>query len=216
MAWLDNKNPGGKPLAQNETRLAADRLSRQDRVLRRLIREHGPCTLEPSRAYFNVLLEAVISQQLSTHAAKAIYNRMVVRFGNKPPCPSDVLAVREDELIAMGFSRSKVAYVRNVAGAFRTRRLGPARFARMSDDEVVGFLTSIRGIGEWSAHMFLIFALGRMDVLPLGDLGLRSAMAKNYRLEGEPPLDVLRRIADRWRPYRTIGTWYLWESYDNA
>jgi DNA-3-methyladenine glycosylase II len=94
--------------------------------------------------------------------------------------------------------------------------MGPKTFERMADVEVVDFLSSIKGIGEWSAHMFLIFALGRLDVFPVGDLGLRNAMANAYGLKRPPSIERLGRIGDRWRPYRTIGTWYLWESYDNG
>jgi 3-methyladenine DNA glycosylase/8-oxoguanine DNA glycosylase len=191
-------------------------LRKRDPVLSGLIDIHGPCTLVPSSPYFPVLVETVISQQLSTKAAKAIYRRLLGAVGRRVLRPIDVLRIADEILLEIGFSRSKTRYVKNAAEAFYARRMGPKTFGRMTDDEVIDYLSSIKGIGEWSSHMFLIFALGRMDVFPVGDLGLRNAMANAYRLRRPPSQERLERIGDQWRPYRTIGTWYLWESYDNG
>jgi DNA-3-methyladenine glycosylase II len=171
--------------------------------------------LEPHDTYFPVLVETVISQQLSTLAAKAIYKRLVATVGGRVPRPIDITNTSDEILLNIGFSKSKVRYIKNAADAFRSRRMGPKTFAAMSDDQVIECLTAIKGIGEWSAHMFLIFALGRLDVFPVGDLGLRNAMIRAYSPKRPPSLGWYQRIGDRWRPYRTIGTWYLWESYDN-
>jgi len=192
------------------------RLRDGDPVLAALIDRHGPCKLQTSAPYFPVMVETVISQQLSTKAARAIFGRLLLIVGRKAPRPADILDIPDDELRAIGFSRSKTRYVKNIAEAFHSQRMGPRTFALMSDGEIMSLLTSIKGIGEWSAHMFLIFALGRLDVFPVGDLGLRNAMARAYRLRRPPAPARLKRIGDRWRPYRTIGTWYLWESYDNG
>ena len=231
MAWLDddssNRNTGadarGKRPARDdnaEIRARIDgavaHLRSRDPVLCKLIDHHGPCTLVAQSNYFPVLVETVISQQLSTHAAKAIYLRLTGVVGRRAPRPVDILEIPDDKFLEIGFSRPKVRYVKNVAEVFRSRRMGPKSFGSMSDEEVTELLTSIKGIGQWSAHMFLIFALGRLDVFPVGDLGLRNAMARAYRLRIPPSLDRLQRIGDKWRPYRTIGTWYLWESYDNG
>ncbi len=231
MAWLDddssNRNTGadarGKrsardDSAENRARIdgAVAHLRSRDPVLCKLIDHHGPCTLVAQSNYFPVLVETVISQQLSTHAAKAIYLRLTGVVGRRAPRPVDILEIPDSKFLEIGFSRSKVRYVKNVAEVFRSRRMGPKSFGSMSDEEVTKLLTSIKGIGQWSAHMFLIFALGRLDVFPVGDLGLRNAMARAYRLRKPPSLDRLQRIGDKWRPYRTIGTWYLWESYDNG
>ena len=226
MAWLDEE-----PIQSGKRRRLPKDVSRQfrervdgaveqlregDSVLAGLIDRHGPCTLRPSTPYFPVMVETVISQQLSTKAAKAIYGRLIGIVGTSTPRPTDILNISDQMLLAIGFSRSKVRYVKNIAAVFLSRRMGPQTFARMSDDEIMLLLTSVKGIGEWSAHMFLIFALGRLDVFPVGDLGLRNAMASAYRLRRPPSRARLNRIGDRWRPYRTIGTWYLWESYDNG
>jgi DNA-3-methyladenine glycosylase II len=226
MAWLDEEMKRGdehrrrRPDASAEFRQRIDdavaRLRDSDPVLAALIDRHGPCMLRTSAPYFPVLVETVISQQLSTKAARAIFGRLLLVVGRKVPRPADILDIPDDELRAIGFSRSKARYVKNIAEAFRSRRMGPRTFAHMSDGEIMSLLTSIKGLGEWSAHMFLIFALGRLDVFPVGDLGLRNAMARAYRLRKPPTPARLKRIGDRWRPYRTIGTWYLWESYDNG
>jgi DNA-3-methyladenine glycosylase II len=231
MAWLDDdssnrstgadgrgKRPARDDNAELRARLdgAVTLLRSRDPVLCKLIDHYGPCTLVTQSNYFPVLVETVISQQLSTHAAKAIYLRLTGIAGRRVPRPVDILEIPDDRLMEIGFSRSKVRYVKNVAEVFRSRRMGPKSLGSMSDQEVAELLTSIKGIGEWSAHMFLIFALGRLDVFPVGDLGLRNAMASAYRLRKPLSLERLQRIGDKWRPYRTIGTWYLWESYDNG
>jgi DNA-3-methyladenine glycosylase II len=231
MAWLDEESADpstrraksrrirrvGSPAPQFEAQVASAtaRLRACDPVLAVLIDRYGPCTLRPQGSYFSVLVETVISQQLSTHAAKAIYGRLVGTIGRRAPRPADISRLPDETLLDIGFSRSKVRCIKSVAEAFRSRRMGPKTFAGMSDDEVMGHLTSIKGIGEWSAHMFLIFALGRLDVFPVGDLGLRNAIDKAYGASPPRSGAWYRGIGDGWRPFRTIGTWYLWESYDN-
>jgi DNA-3-methyladenine glycosylase II len=187
-----------------------------DPVLDELMDRHGPCTLKPSRPQFPVIVETVISQQLSTRAARAIYRRLVGFVGRRAPRAADIINTPDEALLSIGFSRSKTLYLKNAARAFRSRKYAPGALGRLPDDEVMSLLTEIKGIGEWSAHMFLIFALGRLDVFPVGDLGLRNAMSAAYRLRRPPSSRRLHQIADLWRPYRTIGTWYLWESYDNG
>jgi DNA-3-methyladenine glycosylase II len=219
MAWLDENTAGERkprPPGDSDLLAALAHLRAHDPVMADLIDKHGPCRLSPSTPYFPVVVETVISQQLSTHAAKAIYRRLVGLVGRKSPRPSDILAIPDRRFLDIGFSRSKTQYVKNAANLFGSRRLGPRTFARMSDAEVTELLTSVKGIGDWSAHMFLIFALGRLDVFPVGDLGLRNAMARAYRLRKPPAPARLERIGNRWRPYRTVGTLYMWASYDNG
>jgi DNA-3-methyladenine glycosylase II len=214
MAWLDtNTSLAGGSF---RTRIAeAERyLGSRDPVLSRLIDRHGPCTLRPQTPFFPVMVETVVSQQLSTKAARSIYHRLVDTVGRRFPRPVDIKRLSDDSLRAIGFSRSKTRYIKNVAELFGSRRAGPRTFDRMSDEQVMAMLTSVKGIGDWSAHMFLIFALGRLDVFPVGDLGLRKALVRTYGVR-KPTLARLEKIGDRWRPYRTVGTWYLWESYDN-
>ncbi len=160
------------------------------------------------------MLETIVSQQLSTHAARAIYRRLAAAAGGRAPTAASVLALSDAELLACGLSRSKVVYARNVAAAFASRRFDRRSLARTDDEGVMQTLTAIKGVGEWSGHMFLIFALNRLDVFPVGDLGLRKAMAARYGLRRNVRASRYHRIADAWRPYRTIGTLYLWRSYD--
>ncbi len=215
MAWLDEDfSTGGGADFNAAVAEAVEYLRSRDDVLARLIDRHGPCTLQPQKFYFPVMVETVISQQLSTKAARAIYNRLVDRVGRIYPRPADIIGIPDEDLRGIGFSRSKTAYIKNVAKLFQSRRTSPAKFRRMSDEEVLGMLTEVKGIGAWSAHMFLIFALGRLDVFPVGDLGLRNALIRVYRLRKPTPAR-LQKIGKRWAPYRTIGSWYLWKSYDD-
>ncbi len=212
MAWFDD-NIMTQVTLDREIKQAVIHLGKHDPVLGSIIKKHGPCEMSATRNYFQLMMGTVISQQLSTKAAKSIYNRLVDTLGGKPR-PRHVLAATDQQLRDVGLSRSKVTFVKNVAEVFSTRRMGPKTFARLSDDQVIEKLTAIKGIGEWSAHIFLMFALNRLDVFPVGDLGLRNAMVKAYKLRKNPSLKRLHRIGDAWRPYRTIGSLYLWRSYD--
>ena len=215
MAWLD---PRGSTASRRgaEMRAAVRHVGQNDVVVAALIRRFGAYQLSATRSPFQVMLETVVSQQLSTSAAAAIYGRLARAIGPGAPRPEAVLQLSREDLLACGLSRSKVEYVRNVALAFEERRLDRRLLARKDDAAVSELLTSIKGIGEWSAHMFLIFALHRLDVFPIGDLGLRNAIASQYRLRRNAPLSRYHRIADAWRPYRTVGSLYLWKSYDGV
>jgi len=217
MAWFDENNRVAQTSGlDREIEKAMAHLRSRDAVVASLIDTYGPCKLDATRDHFQLMLGTVISQQLSTKAAQSIYNRLVQELGagGRLLRPKQILAATDEQLLGVGLSRSKVAYVRNVARAFASRRMGPGSFAALSDEEVVEKLTAIKGIGEWSAHMFLIFGLSRLDVFPVGDLGLRNAIVKSYRLRKNPTLKRLHRIGDAWRPYRTIGSLYLWMTYD--
>jgi DNA-3-methyladenine glycosylase II len=221
MAWFDESNRVVQNRLDREIAKAIAHLRSRDAVVAALIDAHGPCKLDATRDYFVLMMGTVISQQLSTKAARSIYDRLFDTLGGKSRPrrrprlrPKDILAATDQQLLGAGLSRSKVGYVRNVAAAFTSHRMGPRTFARLSDQEVVDKLTAIKGIGEWSAHMFLMFGLNRLDVFPVGDLGLRNAMVKAYGLRKNPSVKRLHRIGDAWRPYRTIGSLYLWMSYD--
>jgi len=215
MAWLDPRG-ASPPSIDDDMRAAVRHLGRNDEVVADLIRRHGVYQFRTTRSGFQVMVETVVSQQLSTHAARAIYGRLAGAMGARTPRPEDLLRLSRDQLIACGLSRSKADYVRNVASAFAERRLDRRSFARLDDAAAIEALTSIKGIGDWSAHMFLIFALRRLDVFPIGDLGLRKAMAARYQLRKNAPESRYHRIAESWRPYRTVGSLYLWKSYDGA
>lgn len=216
MAWLDRRNSSRQAGLDHELRRAAAHLAARDPVVADLVQRFGPYDLHATTNAFQVMLETIVSQQLSTHAARSIYARLAAAMGGGRPRPDGVLALSPQQLVACGLSRSKAAYVRNVAEDFARERVTLRSFARMGDDEVIARLTSIKGVGDWSAHMFLIFALNRLDVFPVGDLGLRKAMASRYRLRRGAKPARLVRIADAWRPYRTVGTLYLWRGYDGV
>jgi DNA-3-methyladenine glycosylase II len=157
-----------------------------------------------------------VGQQLSTHAARAIWARLLDYFGGEPPDPQQLLASDPEALRkAVGLSRAKVSYLRSLAEHVAGGELELDRLAELSDEEVLAELTAVRGLGIWSAQMFLMFQLERPDVLPVGDLGIRRAVERTYNLDGLPDPAVIEAIAEPWRPYRTLACRYLWLSLRN-
>jgi DNA-3-methyladenine glycosylase II len=202
--------------------LAADaHLHRVDPVLARLIEEGGALPAEIDRRGrpddpYGVLMRAIAGQQLSVKAAASIWRKLLDRFGGHVPTPEQILADDPDELrVACGFSRAKVAYLRSLAEHVRSGELELERLPDMPDGEVIRELTAVKGVGEWTAHMFLIFTLGRPDVLPTGDLGVRNAAMRAYGLDRPPLPAELTALAEPWRPHRTRACLYLWRSLDN-
>jgi DNA-3-methyladenine glycosylase II len=189
--------------------------------MRALIEERGPLNIEdrrrgrPTDAY-GTLVRAIVGQQLSTKAASTIYGRVLDLFGRKVPAPSQLIAADPDALRAAGLSRAKVAYLRDLAERVEDGELELDRLAELPDQEVSEQLTAVKGLGQWTADMFLIFHLGRPDVLAAGDLGIRRAAERAYELPKIPDVKTLTRIAEPWRPYRSLACLYLWESLDNA
>ena len=197
-------------------------LRRADPVLARLIDENGgPLPLErdsrgrPDDPY-GALVRAIAGQQLSVKAAQAIWRKLLARFDGATPTPEQILADDPDELrVAAGFSHAKVAYLRSLAEHVVSGDLELDRLGDRSDEEVIRELTAVKGIGEWSAHMFLMFTLHRPDVLAVGDLGIRNAVRAAYGLVAMPKPAEIEEIAEPWRPYRTRACLYLWRSLDN-
>jgi DNA-3-methyladenine glycosylase II len=191
-----------------------------DPVLRRLIDEIGADGLGDPRSdrpseHYGALVRSIVGQQLSTKAARAIYGRLTERFGGRTPTPVEVLADDPDELrAAAGLSRAKVSFLRSLAEHVLDGSLELERLDALPDEEVISELTAVRGLGVWSAHMFLMFHLGRPDVLPVGDLGIRRAVMRVYSLDELPGPSELEAIAEPWRPYRTLACRYLWRSLD--
>jgi DNA-3-methyladenine glycosylase II len=216
MAWLDRRSASLQAGLDRDLLAAAKHLRRCDPVLAELVDRFGAHELYATTNAFQVMLETIVSQQLSTHAARSIYARVAALLGARSPRPRNLLDVSHADLVACGLSRSKAEYALNVAAAFEKKRLTRRTFQRMSDAEVTDVLTSIKGVGDWSAHMFLIFALNRLDVFPVGDLSLRKTMMTHYHLRRNTRPERLERIAEKWRPYRTVGTLYMWRSYDPA
>jgi DNA-3-methyladenine glycosylase II len=195
------------------------RLAKSDPVMARLVEEHGKMSVERRlrergqvRDPWTVLISAVVGQQLSTKAAATIRGRLMAPFGDRMPTPAELLTAEEKDLRGAGLSGRKVEYLRDLARHVTDGELELDALATMSDEEVIEEITAVRGFGRWTAEMFLIFQLGRPDVLPLGDLGIRKAAQVAYGL-GEPPNpEQLERIAEPWRPNRTLACLYLWES----
>jgi len=191
-------------------------LRRRDPVLGAVIRRVGPPEIRLRRPAYRALLRSVLFQQLAGKAALAIERRFMASFGGRYPAPETLLAARDARLRAAGLSRQKIAAMRAVARAFRDGQVRPRRFPRMSDEEIVESVTEIHGIGEWTAHMMLMFSLGRPDVLPVGDYGIRKGVQLLYGLGDLPKPAQLEAIAAPWRPYRTIASWYVWRHLDPA
>ena len=192
-------------------------LMRRDPVLGALIRQHGPCGLASSQHTdpFKALVRAIMSQQLSSKAADTIARRFDGLFGGRFPAPAEVIAVPPDRLRSVGLSGAKAAFIQDLARRVVDGSLRLDSLEGMSDDEVVTALTEVKGIGRWTAEMFLMFRLHRPDVLPVGDLGIVRAIQKAYRLRKPPTPERMVRLGESWRPYRSIACWYLWASLDN-
>ncbi len=199
---------------------AVEHLRAADPVLKALIEEVGPDGLGDRRAgrphdHYGALVRSIVGQQLSTKAARSIYNRLTERFGGRTPTPAEVLADDPDELkAAAGLSRAKVSFLRSLAQHVVDGSLELERLEELPDEEVIAELIAVRGLGVWSAHMFLMFHLQRPDVLAVGDLGIRKAVQVRYGLDELPAPQQLSEIAEPWRPYRTLACLFLWRSLD--
>jgi DNA-3-methyladenine glycosylase II len=166
---------------------------------------------------YGALVRGITGQQLSVKAAASIWRRLLERFGGHTPTPEQILADDPDELrVACGFSRAKVVYLRSLAEHVLSGEIELDRLHELPDSEVIRELTAVKGIGEWTAHMFLMFTLHRPDVLPTGDLGVRNAVMRAYELQAPPNAADMTALAEPWRPHRTRASLYLWRSLDNA
>lgn len=198
-----------------QVRAGNGHLARNDPVMKRLIRRCPPITelkLETDR--FAMLVRSILSQQVSIHAARAIRQRLEARLRPQGLTPAGVGAIDAEAFRAIGVSRPKAAYLRDLAEHVESGRLRLDRIGRLSDAAIVDSLTEVKGIGVWTAQMFLIFSLGRLDVFPHADHGVRSAIRRLYGLDGLPGKAASDEIAAPWRPYATIATWYLWRSHE--
>lgn len=191
-------------------------LLRRDPVLASVIRENGPCGLaEAQRAdHFSALVRAITFQQLSTKAASTIYGRLVALMPGGTPTAEALATVTDEQMRAVGISRQKAVYLRDLCDKVAAGALDLEALESMTDEEVIAALVQVKGIGRWSAEMFLMFRLHRPDVLPVGDLGIVTAIQKVYGLRKKPTADRIRRIGDAWRPYRSVASWYLWRSLE--
>ncbi|MGO9584922.1 MAG: DNA-3-methyladenine glycosylase family protein [Limisphaerales bacterium] len=195
-------------------------LAASDPVMRRLIRDFGPCGLEPEtrRAPFQSLVMAVAHQQLHATAANAILARFKKLFpGRRFPRPEDLASVSDGDLRGAGLSRAKILAVRDLAAKTLSGVVPTSRqIAKLSDDEIIERLTEVRGVGRWTVEMLLIFQLGRPDVLPADDFGVRNGFRRAYKKRDLPAVKELLAFGERWRPHRTTAAWYLWRAADAA
>ena len=201
---------------------AYDELAASDPRIAALIERFGELSFEtrrrgrPRTDSYGSLVRSVVAQQLSAKAAATIFDRVLALFGGRTPTPAELLAVSEERLREAGLSGRKVEYLRDLARHVESGELELDRFATMSDDEVIAEITAVRGFGVWTAQVFLMFHLERPDVLPTGDLGIRRAAQIVYGLAELPEHDELTRIAEPWRPHRTLACIYLWETLHAA
>ncbi len=190
-------------------------LMRRDPVLAPIIKKHGACGIATGREndIFCGLVEAIVSQQLSTRAAATIYGRLRALLPNGgTPTPEAFIPLTDEELRGVGLSRQKLGYLRDLSEKMLDGSINNRGLMQMNDDEIVAELTKIKGIGRWTVQMLLIFRLARPDVFPAGDLGIVKAVQGAYNLRVAPDVQVLHRIAEPWRPYRSVASWYLWAS----
>jgi DNA-3-methyladenine glycosylase II len=200
----------------DEYRRAERLLARRDPVLRDLIRRIGPCGLAGSQREdpFVAMVEAIVWQQLSTSAAAAIHARVLSLMPRRVLTPAALVALEPAALRAAGLSRAKAAYIQDLAAKVLDGTVHLERLAALDDEGVVAELTQVKGIGRWTAEMFLMFRLHRPDVLPVGDLAIVKAIQRAYRLRKPPTPKRMTRLAEPWRPYRSVACWYLWQSLD--
>ena len=183
-----------------------DRYGNPDGILARRGRRPGDA--------YGALLRSIVGQQLSTKAARSIFERLTALFDDRTPTPRELLETDPEKLREVGLSRAKVAYLRDLAEHVEDRELDLERIADLPDEEVAAQLTQIKGLGPWTVDMFLIFHLGRPDVVPVGDLGIRRAVQTAYGLDELPDAAEIERIAEPWRPHRSLASLYLWRSLD--
>jgi DNA-3-methyladenine glycosylase II len=197
---------------------AAAHLRAADPVLARLLDEVGPLPARvPTGDPYGALVRVICGQQLSVGAARAIYGRLLERFGGRPPTPAEILASDPDELRpAVGLSRAKTVTLWSLAQHVVDGELELDRLGELDDEALIAELTAIKGIGEWTAQIYLMAELGRPDVVAVGDLGVRRAVERAYGLDAMPTRDELLALAEPWRPYRTAACRLLWRSLDNA
>lgn len=198
-----------------------DHLQGCDPVLGAVVAAHGPLDEgerrrgRPDDAY-GALVRSIVGQQLSVKAARTIYDRLCALYGGRTPSPAELIATEPDQLRSVGLSRAKAAYLRDLAEHVEDGRLDLDALPELPDADVSALLTEIKGLGQWTVDMFLMFHLRRPDVLPVGDLGIRRAVQIAYGLAGLPSPAELSRLAEPWRPHRTLACLYLWASLDNA
>ncbi|HEY7267512.1 MAG TPA: DNA-3-methyladenine glycosylase [Solirubrobacterales bacterium] len=196
-------------------------LMRADKVMKRLMEERGPIDPAIDRRGsrpdpFEAVARAIVGQQLSTKAARSIWEKLIAKFGGKTPTPEELLRKRKPTLRKAGLSNAKVEFLRDLAQRVKDGRLDFNRIKHLSDEDVIAELIEVKGVGQWTAEMFLMFHLARQDVVSVGDLGIRRAVQISYGMDDLPGPEELEKLAEEWRPHRTLACLYLWRSLDNT
>jgi DNA-3-methyladenine glycosylase II len=202
-------------MTDNPWYAAEQHLSGAAPELASLIASYGPCSLRPDDNHFSLLCDSIVSQQLANKAAAAIFGRFSAHYAGQPS-PEKVLATSQETLRELGLSNQKTTYILDLAAKVTSGELTLNQFEGLADEEIITQLVKVKGIGVWTAQMFLIFALSRPDVLPVDDFGVRKAFMRIYSLPAMPVKAEMESIATPWRPWRTVASWYLWRSLDNS
>jgi DNA-3-methyladenine glycosylase II len=204
-----------KILNKSLIKKAIRHLNSSDKILSALIAKHGPCTITPALDNpFHALTSSIISQQLSAHAARAIKGRLFDLIGTERFTPENILKLSSRQFRTAGLSKAKIEYIQTLASAVKKDEFDLTSFVDLKDEEVISKLITLSGIGRWTAEMFLIFGLGRPDVLSLNDAGLKKGFRITYKLQKTPSEDKMISIGESWRPYRSVASWYLWRVVD--
>jgi DNA-3-methyladenine glycosylase II len=194
-------------------RKAINHLKKADPILSAIIDTVGKCRMEFGEPEFHSLAEAIVYQQLNGKAAVTIFNRFAALAG-EPLTPEGILKLTDAQLRSVGLSKQKSSYLKDMAERASRSELDFTRLHEMTDDEVINHLTQVKGVGVWTAHMFLMFSLRRPDILPTGDYGIQAAIKKHYKKRKMPKPGQMEKIAKSWQPYRSVACWYLWRSLD--
>jgi DNA-3-methyladenine glycosylase II len=202
---------------ESELKKAAAHLRQNDARLAPVILRSGLATFVPHHDYYRSLTDSIIGQQLSVKAASSIQGRFRALFGGEFPTPTAILAKSIEELRSVGLSGAKANYIRDLAAHISDGRLTFTDLDRQTNQAIIAELTDVKGIGEWTVHMFLMFCMGRLDILPIGDLGIRNGIRDLYGFATTPtPTQVTDLAAqNHWHPYESVASWYIWESYDS-
>ena len=200
------------PFVAQHIKAARLHLQKSDPIMKKIIKQVGPFTATTSRDRFLTLVKSILSQQISGAAARTIQSRLADTVGDSKITPESLLKFSVDQLREIGVSRQKASYILDLAAKVDDGAVDLKNIGRRTDDEVIAELTVVKGIGVWTVQMFLMFSLGRMDVFPDGDLGIQNGIEKNYDFRGELNSAKMQKIAEPWRPYTTVASWYLWRS----
>lgn len=196
---------------------AVSHLKKNDPVLAQIIAIHPVPSFAPHTNYYQALVESIVSQQLSVKAAAAIVKRFQELFGTEFPTPAEILSHDIETYRSVGLSRQKAGYIRDLAEKVEDNTIQFDHLDSLGNREIIEELTQIKGVGVWTVHMFLMFCMGRLDVFPVGDLGIRNGMHALYRLEPKPTPEAMEHIAElyQWHPYESVASWYVWRSLNN-